>query len=197
MPTEVAEKLADGFAVGGVEVAGGLVGQEHGGVGDEGSADGDALLFAAGHDVGAVLAAVGEAEAVEELVHFSVEVGLLVEHEGEGDVFPGGEGGDEVEGLEDEADLAAAEEGEVVVGEAGDVLAFDDHVATVGAGEAGHEVEEGGLAGSGGAHDGEEPAALDFEGDAGEGGDGAVALLEGLGDVLDDERGGHGSNGGM
>ena len=52
-------------------------------------------------------------------------VGAAGEFHGDADVLEGGHGGDEVEGLEDDADGAAAEAGEGVLGEAGDVLAGD------------------------------------------------------------------------
>src|SRR3712207_4001869 len=48
------EQRQHGLAGGRVEVAGGLVGQQHRRAGDQGAGDGDALLLAAGHLVGAV-----------------------------------------------------------------------------------------------------------------------------------------------
>jgi len=44
---ERVEKVHDGVAVLGIQVSGGLVGQEHGGVSRKGPGDGDALLLAA------------------------------------------------------------------------------------------------------------------------------------------------------
>lgn len=192
---EVAEEFADAAGVGGVEVAGGLIGEDDVGVGDEGAGDGDALLLAAGEGIRAVAEAVGEFEVGHELAGFEVGGGAVaaVEHEGEEDVFFGGERGDEVEGLEDQADAAAAEEGEGFVGEGGEVGAGDEDVAGIGLGEAGHEVEEGAFARATGTHDGEEGSAADIEGDAGEGGD--LAVGEGLHHVTNDERVGRGGCG--
>ena len=51
----LAEHVQDGVGVFGVEVAGGLVGEDDGGAVDEGAGDGDALLLAAGELVGAVM----------------------------------------------------------------------------------------------------------------------------------------------
>ena len=50
-----------------VEVAGGLVGEEHGGPGDERAGDGHALLLAAGELGGLVRQAVAEPDGVDEL----------------------------------------------------------------------------------------------------------------------------------
>src|ERR1700677_2467483 len=51
----LAEHLEDGVGVFGVEIAGGLVGEDYGGAIDEGAGDGYALLLAAGELVGAVV----------------------------------------------------------------------------------------------------------------------------------------------
>ena len=56
---EFAEEVEDELAGVGVEVSGGLVGEDNLGVVDEGACDGDALLLAAGELVGPVLDAVG------------------------------------------------------------------------------------------------------------------------------------------
>jgi hypothetical protein len=52
---EFAEEGEEGFGVAGVEVAGGLVGEDHGGSVHEGAGGGDALLFTAGEGGGAVV----------------------------------------------------------------------------------------------------------------------------------------------
>jgi hypothetical protein len=53
----VMEHLKDGVGVLGIEVAGGFIGKDDGGTGDESAGDGDALLLAARELVGAVLKA--------------------------------------------------------------------------------------------------------------------------------------------
>ena len=53
-------------AVCGVEFAGGLVGEQDGGGVGQGHGDGDALLLAAGHLVRAAVAAVGDAQQLQE-----------------------------------------------------------------------------------------------------------------------------------
>ena len=106
----VAEHLEDGVGVFGVEVAGGLVGEDDGGAVDERAGDGDALLLAAGELVGAVIEAALDAEHVGEVVEERLSRALLVagaevgDVVGDLDVAHGGEGRQEVEALEDEAD---------------------------------------------------------------------------------------------
>jgi hypothetical protein len=46
---QVAEKVQNGGGVGGIQVAGGLIGKEDRGIIDNGAGQGDALLFAAAH----------------------------------------------------------------------------------------------------------------------------------------------------
>jgi hypothetical protein len=65
----VGQELHHGVAVLGVEVARGLVGEEHGRGAGEGAGDGDALLLAAGELGGQVLGAVAHADLLEGLGH--------------------------------------------------------------------------------------------------------------------------------
>ena len=55
----------------GVEIAGGFVGEDDFGVGDDGAGDGDALLLAAGELVGVVVFFFFEVEAVESFGGFN------------------------------------------------------------------------------------------------------------------------------
>ena len=71
---------------------------------------------------------------------------------------------EKVMGLEDEADAVAADGSEGVVVEAREVLAVEPHLAGVGAVEGSHDVEQGALAGAGGADDGDGLALADDEG---------------------------------
>ena len=72
---EVEEEFEDVRAVGGVEVAGGLVGEDDGRAEDEGAGEGDALLLAAGELDGVVVHAVAEADGGEELAGAGEAVG--------------------------------------------------------------------------------------------------------------------------
>ena len=50
---------------GGIQVAGGFVGEDHIGIGDDGAGDGDALLLAAGKLAGEVVEAIVQADELE------------------------------------------------------------------------------------------------------------------------------------
>ena len=62
---EFGEHFHDGVAVGGVEIAGGFVGQEYGWIAGQSAGDGDALLLAAGELSGIVRAAMRDLDAFE------------------------------------------------------------------------------------------------------------------------------------
>ena len=190
---EAVEHLQDGLACGGVEVAGGLVGHEDDGLGDERAGDGDALLLTTGELARAMAEAVAEANHAEHgggagdavaLGDALIEVGLAV-------VLFDGECGDEVEGLEDEADLAAPVSGEFFVGHLRDVAAVEEILAGGGAVEAAQDVHERALARAAGAHDGNVVTELDGGLDALEGfdHDGAVGLEVGLADAAEFDDG--------
>jgi hypothetical protein len=71
---QVAQNLEHGFGVLGVEVAGGLVGQQNGRVVDDGARDGHALLLAAGERVGLVIQPAGDAEQAQHLVELGIRL---------------------------------------------------------------------------------------------------------------------------
>src|SRR4051812_20807035 len=82
---------------------------------------------------------------------------------GQADVLLGGEDGDEVEGLEDEADLVPAQARQGGVVELADLRVGDRHRAAAGAVQPGQQVHERRLAGARRAHDRGEGAGLDLE----------------------------------
>ena len=88
----------------GVEVAGGLVGEDDRRLAGQGAGHGHALLLAAGELARAVAQPVAEADGGHDLV----EPGLVRlgagQRQRQDDVLLGAERGDQVEGLEDEAD---------------------------------------------------------------------------------------------
>ena len=92
-----------------VELAGRLVGEDDVRARHQGARGGDALLLPAGELAGSVLEPVAEAEGVHDLVQprpLGVAPGDV---ERKADVLQRGEGRDQVEGLEDEADALAAD----------------------------------------------------------------------------------------
>ena len=115
-----------------VEVAGRLVGEDDGRFGDQRAGDGDPLLLAAGELGGPVRATVLEADRADQLLE-PLRVGLAAgDREWQHEVLLGGEHWQQVEELEDEAELVAAQLGQVGVVEARDLLAVEHHRAEVG-----------------------------------------------------------------
>ena len=110
--TQQAQHLGAGV---GVEVTGRFVGEDHFGACKQGAHDGDALLLTAGELFGAVVEAGFQAEGLDQVVA-PLRIGLLTgEAQRQVNVLARGEGGYQVERLEDEADVFAAELGEGVV----------------------------------------------------------------------------------
>ena len=178
----------NGVRVLGVEVAGGLIGQDDGGSGDEGASDGDALLFAAGEFVWAMIQTAADTEEIGEVreertVEWNFAAGDLVR---DFDVAHGGEGWKEVKALKDKAYFGFAQARAGAVREWGEIDAVDGDGAGGGLGEAAEDVEEGGFARTGGADDGDELAGGDLEADAPEGRNlnlsSAIRLAESFGD---------------
>ena len=84
-----------------------VVGEDDGGVVDEGAGDGDALFLAAGELVGTEIGAVAEADSFEG--DGGQLAGVAAGDAGEGDVLGGGQGAEEVEVLEHESEVAGPE----------------------------------------------------------------------------------------
>ena len=193
--TGLAKHLEDGFRVFGVEIAGGFVGEDDGRAIDEGTGDGNALLFPSGELVRTVFEAALNAQHLCEVI----EEGPVQGRFGGGakgrnvvcnlDVPHGGEGGQEVETLKDKANLGAAHAGALGVGEFGEVGAIDEDRAGGGVGEAAKDVEECGFAGAGRADDSDELAWGDGEVDLAERGNFKFARAVGLAKIAGDDDG--------
>src|SRR5205823_14555710 len=96
----------------------------------------------------AVAAAVAQADGLDQLVEPRL-LGLLARDlERQRDVLLGREDREQVEELEDEAELVATELGELLVVKRAKLDVFDNHGARGGAIEAGQDVHQGGLAGA-------------------------------------------------
>ena len=189
---EVEQKVHDLGAVFGVEIAGGLVCEDDGRAEDEGTGEGDALLFAAGKLDGVVIRAVGEADGGEQAAGAGEAFALgggAVEFEGEQDVFKRGERGNELVALEDEADEGAAQGGEFVFGKVADGCALKDDVAAGGGVKAGEKTEECAFAAAGGSHDRDEFTGIDIKGDATQDFDGSRTVADGLRQTADTDAG--------
>src|SRR5215472_6297157 len=158
-----AEQVQDLRTGPGVEVAGRLVGEDDLRSADQRPRDGDPLLLPAGQLGGAV----PQPRAQANRVHDGAEPGLVGraarDIQREGDVVPRGERGQQVVGLEDEADVVAAQPGQPPLRQRGDLGAADPHLPAVGAVQPRHAVHERGLAGPGRSHDGGERAEADLQ----------------------------------
>ena len=167
------EHLEDGFGVLCIEVAGGLVCEDDGRMGNERASYGYALLFATGELRGTVVETALNGEQIAEPVEVLPVQRLFAAAYGVGnfDIAHGGERWEQVEFLKDEADTVFAQAGALGVVQCGKIHAVNDDAAAGGLGEATEEVKERGLSGAGGADDGDEFPAADGEGDAANGGD--------------------------
>ena len=166
-----------------VEVAGRLVGQDESRLGHERPRDGDALLLAAGELGGAAARdrrrerhpGEGLARAPARLPPADAE-----ELERPGHVLLRREGGEQVEALEDEADLPQADVAAGIVPQVGEVAPPDQHPPGARRIQARDQVENRALARAARAQDGDELARRDAEAHLTQGGDrlgpGVVAL---------------------
>ena len=162
----------------------------------ERAGDGDALALTTGELAGALGHLLREAHLVDHLLHALLALGgghAALEQQGKLDVLEDVEHRDEVEGLEDEAQRAQAQLGELLVGECARRLARDLHGALGGDVDAADEVQQGGLARARGARDRRELTLVDGEIDAMEGAHAQLAERVLLDDVLDFHNGWHGS----
>jgi len=181
---ESAEDFEDVAPADGIEGSGGFVGEEDAGLAGEGAGDGNALFLAAGEVGGVSVALVGEADRFEQFGGGPGGLGHAFEFAHDADVLFGGEGGEEVEALEDEAEQIAAEGRPLAFGHADDFAAVDADAAGGGAEDAAEDGDEGGFAGAGGSHEDEDLTGVDVEGDIVEG-----AEAVGAGAVFFDELG--------
>jgi hypothetical protein len=168
-----------------VEVTGGLVGEDKGGLTDDGAGDGDTLLLTAGEDPRGVIATSCEPDAFEGFADAGSNEALRKSKdlEGDGDVFRDRPGVDELEVLEDDAKISAKER-DGLGGETGDVATEEKDTAVVNGIGSVEEAEHGGFAGAAGAGDEDELTAFDDEVDAAQNGQaGAVGFV----DVLENE----------
>ena len=169
-----------------VEVAGRLVGQDQRGVVDERPRDGHALLLAARQAVGKARARgrrgrparAGRARAPR-----PARRRTAVQLERQQQVLLDGEQRDQVEELEDEADVAAPEARARVLVERGEIGAVDHHAARRRAVDAGDQVEQRRLAGAAPPDQHDDLPARDRDRDVAQHGALGIAFAVGLADV--------------
>ncbi len=109
----VKEQIEHSACRGGIKVSGGFVAEDEFGLAEEGAADADALTLALREPAGFAGEDVGDAGGGGELLGAScvIAIGRATDVAGEEDVLAGGEVFEELELLEDHADLGEAEVG--------------------------------------------------------------------------------------
>ena len=171
----------------GVQVAGGLVRQDQQGVVDEGPGHGTALLLAAGDLRRVFVPDGGDAEHVAQLVRpgLCLAGDGAADDGGQQDVLPDRQAVQQQKVLEHEAQLPVADLGQGVLAEISQLLLPQGDLPAVDGDVAGDAVEQGGLAGAGGAHNGYEFPLLNGQGHALQDLVGGLAHLIGLVQVFD------------
>ena len=119
---------------GGVEVAGGLVGEDHPWPDDERSGDRDALLLPAGEVRREMGGAIGEADLLEQVEGTLTQLRRAYSYRGEPGlhVLERGQRRNQVELLEDEAERVEAELGQLAVTESAEVASLEGDAAGAG-----------------------------------------------------------------
>ena len=170
-PVDLGEQVHEAVRRPGVQRAGGFVRQHDLGLGDEGPGHGAPLLLPAGHLVGVLfqqgLDAQGLRQGGQPPHHLLVL--LPRQHQGEQDIVPEGEGVQQVEVLEHEAQVIPAEGGQLLFPEADQIPPAQQDGAVGGLIQSGQDVQQGGLAGAGLAHNGHVLSLLHGEGHVGQG----------------------------
>ena len=160
------EQQIDHLLAGGlVEISGRLVGDQDGGIGRERAGERDALLLAAGKLRRIMLQPVGQSDLAELLARAGDGIGRAGKLQRHGDVLQRRHGRDQVEGLEHDADVAAAKARQRILVEAPQVRPGHHDRAAVRPFEAGQDHQQRGLAGAGRADQANRLAAPYIQGD--------------------------------
>src|SRR5258705_1920533 len=180
----------------GVQVGGGLVGQDEGRIAGERPRDRDALGLAAGHVTGQEVGALAEPHEVEEPARLDASPlpfkALELKHHL--DILRRGQRGEEIEALEDESHVAPADPRELALVEIGHDLTVNGDGPRRGAEHAAQHGKQGGLSAARGAEDGDRWAGAGAKRHVLPREDLKGPLLVDLGDLLRLESGAHERN---
>ena len=160
------QKVDDGAAGDGVEIAGRLVGEDDCRPWRHGTGNGDTLLLAAGELRRIMIDAMAKADGAKLFARLYEGVGMAGQLERDGDIFERGHGGQQMEGLEHDADPPAAGLGERILVKSAIIDTADQHLAAAGAFEPRQDRHQRGFARTGCAKDGNALAAHYLEVDA-------------------------------
>ncbi|MNN05520.1 hypothetical protein D3C81_1182850 [compost metagenome] len=148
-----------------VEGGEGLVHDDHRGVDRQGAGQADALLHATGQLMGILVREAGQADLLQ---HFhgaplALLLALAGHFQAEGGVVQHAARGHQGEGLEHHAHVATAQVDQLRLGQLGDVLAVDEHIAGGGFDQAVDQADQGRLARARQPHQHEDLAFIDAE----------------------------------
>lgn len=132
-----------------IEIAGGFIGNQHGGRGGKRARYGNALLLAAGELAGIVVETLAKADGLKFLPRDIEGIADVCEFQRNRDVFQRSHIGDQVEGLKDDADVLAAEIGERIFAKAMQRRAVDIDFTAVEPFQPGQHHQQGGLSRTG------------------------------------------------
>src|SRR5262245_14374644 len=165
IPHEAVEQIQDLIGALAVEVAGGLVAEQKGRIGDDRPRDPDPLLLPARELARIVTHAVAQADDLQSRLDVTPALRLRQagKQERELHVLERGEHGNQVVHLEDEPDVARAPRGQLAGGHVRQLVTRDGDTAGRGHVEAAEQIEQGGLAGAARAHECHEVAGVDVE----------------------------------
>jgi len=165
---ELCDQIDNHGAGGGVEIAGGFVGEKDGGLVDQGAGEGGSLELASGKLMRPVMRAIAQAHGGEKFTGTGMGRGVhpTGEKEGKENVFFDREGGEEVEELENKADSESSEGGQFVVVKGVEGVSFEIGLARSGGVEGSEDMKESTFSAAAGAGDGNDFTWEDFESDA-------------------------------
>jgi hypothetical protein len=161
--SEAPQKIKDQSTGEGVEIAGGLIGEEEFRRVHQSASDGDTLHLSTGELVRKAVAEAVEFDPAQTLVGDGAGSEDASEQKRKLDIFVDSEGVEELKGLKDKADFVAAQNREGSVVEAGSWRAINEDGAAGGKVHGAGEIEEGGFAAAAASHECEEIACGDVE----------------------------------
>ena len=143
---EFEQQVDDGATGLGVQVAGGLVGEQKRWPGDEGPRERDPLLLAAGQLARIVLKPLAKAHPLQDLSRACLRAAVAAKLQRQHDVFQRGQRGEQLEALEHEADLLAPDPRAAVLVQGRQDHAIQAHRALAGHIQAGQQGQQRALA---------------------------------------------------
>lgn len=156
------QQVADVLAGMSIEVAGGFIGKQHIGFGGKCPGDRHALLLTTGKLARRMTQALAQADPAQQFSGTFAGILATIEFQRQHHVFQGVEAVQQLERLEHEPHMLGADACTLVFIQLAQGLAGQGDFAAAGQVEAGEQAEQGGLAGTGTADDGQAVALVQF-----------------------------------